>query len=397
MSLSITLAKGKEKALLRRHPWIFSGAIKKVTGNAVSGDTIDVMDHQGNWLAKAAWSPSSQIRARVWSFNQEEQIDLDFFKNKLLQAQSLRDELIASKGLSAYRLIAGEADGLPGITIDKYNQILVCQLLSAGAEFNKAIIVAALNDLYPGCAVYERSDVAVRKKEGLEQTKGLLCGELSESLIEIEENNGTKILVDIVEGHKTGFYLDQRDNRVIASRYVKDKSVLNCFCYTGTFGVYALKGGASSVENVDVSQPALDLAKRNAELNGLDLSRAEFTKKDVFQLLRDYRDQAKKFDVIILDPPKFAENKSQVVKACRGYKDINMLAMKLLNPGGTLLTFSCSGLISGELFQKVVADAAVDAGRDAYIVERMSQAGDHPVLTSYPEGFYLKGLVVKVA
>ncbi|MFO6423498.1 class I SAM-dependent methyltransferase [Motilimonas sp. KMU-193] len=396
MSLTITLAKGKEKSLKRRHPWVFSGAIKSTQGKAESGETVDIVDFQGNWLAKAAWSNNSQIRARVWSFDPEQTIDGQFFIDRISQAQQLRDELIERQGLTGYRLVAGEADGLPGITIDRYNQVLVCQLLSAGAEYQKANIVQALQTLYPDCAVYERSDVAVRKKEGLPLSQGLLAGSLPDEDIVISENNGVKIKVDVVNGHKTGFYLDQRDNRAIAAKYVKDKSVLNCFCYTGTFGVYALKGGAKNVQNVDVSDLALTTAKENAALNNLDLTKAEYINEDVFALLRRYRDTGVTFDTIILDPPKFAENKSQVVKACRGYKDINMIAMQLLNKGGTLLTFSCSGLISSELFQKVIADAAVDAGKDAYIVERLSQAGDHPIKTNYPEGFYLKGLVLKV-
>ncbi|MCE2570312.1 class I SAM-dependent methyltransferase [Motilimonas eburnea] len=396
MSLTITLAKGKEKSLKRRHPWVFSGAIKSTQGKAETGATVDILDANGNWLAKAAWSNHSQIRARVWSFDPDQAIDVKFFIDKISQAQQLRDELIERQNLTGYRLVAGEADNLPGITIDRYNHVMVCQLLSAGAEYQKENIVKALQALYPDCAIYERSDVAVRKKEGLPLSQGLLAGELPTDDIVISENNGVKIKVDVVNGHKTGFYLDQRDNRAIAAKYVKDKSVLNCFCYTGTFGVYALKGGAKQVQNVDVSDMALATAKENAELNNLDLTKAEFINEDVFALLRRYRDQQVKFDTIILDPPKFAENKSQVVKACRGYKDINMIAMQLLNPGGTLLTFSCSGLISSELFQKVIADAAVDADKDAYIVERLSQAGDHPIKTNYPEGFYLKGLVVKV-
>ncbi|RJG42235.1 class I SAM-dependent methyltransferase [Motilimonas pumila] len=396
MTLTVTLAKGKEKSLRRRHPWIFSGAIKTTQGDAELGETVDILDYQGKWLAKAAWSPSSQIRARVWSFQQDEIIDLAFFERRLQQAQALRQPLISEQGLTGYRLVAAEADGLPGITIDKYDNVLVTQLLSAGAEYHKSTLVQALANLYPDCVVYDRSDVAVRKKEGLELSQGPLLGELAQESVIIEENNGVKISVDVVNGHKTGFYLDQRDNRAIAAKYCQGKQVLNCFCYTGTFGVYALKGGANYVENVDVSDLALRTAKKNAELNQLDTSKAAYINEDVFALLRRYRKEGKKFDTIILDPPKFAENKSQVVKACRGYKDINMVAMQLLNPGGTLLTFSCSGLISSELFQKVVADAAVDANKDAYIVERLSQAGDHPIRTSYPEGFYLKGLVVKV-
>ncbi len=395
MSASIILQKEREKSLLRRHPWIFSKAIDKVKGKALPGEPVDIFDHGGRWLARGAWSPESQIRVRVWTFQRDEEIDLAFFLRRLQAAQCGRDDLIARQGLSAYRLVAAESDGLPGITIDRYNDHLVCQLLSAGAEFHRETLFAALNQLYPGCAIYERSDVAVRKKEGLAQRSGLVSGELPPAEVMIEENNGIKIAVDIQTGHKTGFYLDQRDNRAIAGRYAAGRRVLNCFCYTGGFGVYALQGGASEVVNVDVSDSALALARRNAELNALDLGRARFEKQDVFKLLREYRAQGERFDMIVLDPPKFAESKAQLDGACRGYKDINLLAFQLLNPDGILLTFSCSGLLSPELFQKIVADAALDAGREAQILERMSQAADHPIATPYPEGFYLKGLVVR--
>lgn len=273
----------------------------------------------------------------------------------------------------------------------------MCQLLSAGAEHNKATIVNALIACFPNHNIYERSDVSVRKKEGLEEIVGVLHGDLPPKFVTIEEN-GVKINVDIVNGHKTGFYLDQRDSRLQAMKYVKDKEVLNCFSYTGGFGLYALKGGAKRVINADVSQPALDTAKFNAEANGFDISkkRAVFLNADVFKLLREYRDQGTKFDVVIMDPPKFAESKSQLNGACRGYKDINMLAMQILNPGGTLLTYSCSGLMESDLFQKIIADAAVDAGRNVKFVERFEQAADHPVDTAYPEGFYLKGFACKV-
>ncbi|QUM84857.1 MULTISPECIES: class I SAM-dependent methyltransferase [unclassified Moritella] len=395
MTAQIILAKGKEKALKRRHPWIFSGAVSKVKGEATAGDTVDIMSAGGEWLASGSYSPESQIRVRVWHYDRGVEIDQAFFEKRIKQAQSLRDELIEEKGLTGYRLIAAESDSLPGITIDRYNDFLVCQLLSAGADFHRDTLVAALSVLYPECSIYERSDVAVRKKEGLELVQGVLKGEEPPEVVIIEEN-GVKIEVDIKGGHKTGFYLDQRDNRKAAAKYAKGKDVLNCFSYTGGFGVYALQAGAKSITNVDLSQPALDIAKRNAEHNNLDLSNASFERADVFKLLRKFREEGRTFDTIILDPPKFAENKAQMKGACRGYKDINFVAMQVLKPGGTLLTFSCSGLMEDGLFQKIVADAALDAGRDAYIVERLSQAGDHPTASFYPEGYYLNGLVLKV-
>ncbi|GLR04168.1 ribosomal RNA large subunit methyltransferase I [Vibrio hyugaensis] len=396
MTAAIYLVKGREKSVKRKHPWIFSRGISKVEGEPALGETVDVFTHDGKWLAKAAYSPESQIRARIWSFEKEE-INKAFFVKRFNNAQLLREDIIERDGLTGYRLIAAESDGMPGVTIDRYQNFFVCQLLSAGAEYNKQAIVDALVECFPDYNVYERSDVAVRKKEGLKETTGVLHGEEPPKSVVIEEN-GVKISVDIVGGHKTGFYLDQRDSRQQAMKYVKDKEVLNCFSYTGGFGLYALKGGAKRVINADVSQPALDTAKFNAELNEFDISkkRAVFLNADVFKLLREYRDQGTKFDVVIMDPPKFAESKAQLNGACRGYKDINMLAMQILNPGGTLLTYSCSGLMDQVLFQKIIADAAVDANRQVKFVERFEQAADHPTDTAYPEGFYLKGFACKV-
>ncbi len=384
------LAKGREKSLLRRHPWVFSGAVARMEGKAAPGETIDIVDHQGKWLARAALSPASQIRARVWTFDPNETIDIAFFTRRLTQAQQWRDWLAKKDGLDSYRLIAGESDGLPGVTIDRFGNFLVLQLLSAGAEYQRPALVSALQACYPECSIYDRSDVAVRKKEGMELAQGPVSGELPPDLLAIEEH-GMKLLVDIKGGHKTGYYLDQRH-----SRYVEDKRVLNCFSYTGGFAVSALMGGCRQVISVDTSQDALDVAKQNVELNQLDLSKAEFVRDDVFKLLRKYRDQGETFDVIVMDPPKFVENKSQLHGACRGYKDINMLAIQLLNPGGILLTFSCSGLMTTDLFQKIVADAATDAGRDVQFIEQFRQAADHPVIASYPEGLYLKGFACRV-
>lgn len=395
MTARLFLAKGREKSLLRRHPWVFSGAVTRVEGNAASGETIDVCDFQGKWLARAAFSPQSQIRARVWTFDQQEAVDRDFFINRLQTAQQWRTWLAERDDLTGYRLIAGESDGMPGMTIDRFQNFIVLQLLSAGAEYQRANLLAALQHCYPECSIYDRSDVAVRKKEGLPLAQGLVQGDEPPALLPIREH-GMQILVDIKEGHKTGFYLDQRDSRLAARRFSANAKVLNCFSYTGAFAVSALMGGCEHVISVDTSQAALDVARQNVELNQLDLSKAEFVRDDVFQLLRKYRDEGRKFDLIIMDPPKFVENKSQLAGACRGYKDINMLAMNLLNSGGILLSFSCSGLMPIELFQKILADAAIDAGRDVQFIEQYRQAADHPVIASYPEGLYLKGFACRV-
>lgn len=394
MHPSVYLVKGREKSVRRHHPWIFSRGIARIEGEPTLGQTVDIYCHQGQWLARGAFSPHSQIRVRIWSF-EKESIDVDFFKKRLQQAQTLRDTLAIRDNLTAYRLIAAESDGLPGITIDKYDNYLVCQLLSAGAEAQKQPLIDALMALYPNCNIYERSDVAVRKKEGLKERTGVLYGDAPPAIITIKEN-GLLINVDIARGHKTGFYLDQRDSRHASMKYVNNKRVLNCFSYTGAFALYALHNHASEVINVDVSQPALETAKNNAILNGFDLSKAQFVNADVFKLLREYRENGELFDVVIMDPPKFAESKSQLMGACRGYKDINMLAMQILKPGGILLTYSCSGLMDNGLFQKIIADAALDANRSVQFIERFQQAADHPIDSAYPEGFYLKGFACLV-
>lgn len=395
MTARLILAKGREKSLLRRHPWVFSGAVHRVEGKANSGETIDIVDSQGKWLARGAYSPSSQIRARVWTFKQDEDIDIEFFIRRLQQAQNWRDYIAKRDGLDGYRLIAGESDCLPGITIDRFQNFLVLQLLSAGAEYQRAPLIAALQHCYPECAIWDRSDVAVRKKEGLELTQGHVVGDEPPALLPIQEH-GMSLLVDIKEGHKTGFYLDQRDSRLAARNYAAGRNVLNCFSYTGAFAVSALMGGCTKVTNVDTSQAALDVARQNVELNKLDLSKAEFVREDVFQLLRKYRTEGQQFDMIVMDPPKFVENKNQLASACRGYKDINMLALQLLRPGGILLSFSCSGLLPTDLFQKILADAALDAGREIQFFEQFRQAADHPVTGAYPEGLYLKGFACLV-
>lgn len=390
----LVLAKGREKSLLRHHPWVFSGAVARLEGDAAPGATIDIVDHTGHWLARGAWSPDSQIRARVWTFTPDETIDTDFFIRRLQQAQQWRDWLAQRDNLDSYRLIAAEADGLPGITIDRYGDYLVIQLLSAGAEAQRATLLEALRHCYPTCAIYDRSDVAVRKKEGLPLTRGSCHGAPPPALLPIREHN-MRFLVDIAHGHKTGFYLDQRDSRLAAQQYARGRRVLNCFSYTGGFTVAALSGGCEEVISVDTSQAVLDIAQQAVALNHLDIRRAQFVREDVFTLLRDYRAREETFDLIILDPPKFVENKSQLTKASRGYKDINRLALHLLRPGGILLTFSCSGLMPTELFQKIIADAALDAQIAIQFVAHFHQAADHPVLSACPEGAYLKGFACR--
>lgn len=391
----LTLLETREKSLKRLHPWIFSKAIKTVSDNLSSGQTVEVFSSKGEWLGYAAYSAHSQIRARIWSFKQDEIIDASFFQRRIARAWQLRTELFDLNQTTGVRVVAAESDGLPGVTIDKYDDILVCQLLSAGADAWRDAIVAALITLFPEHSIYERSDVDVRKKEGLKPVTGWLHLPRASGEVVIKEH-GMSLLVDVMQGHKTGFYLDQRASRAAAKRYAKNKTVLNCFSYTGTFGVATLQGGASSVTNVDLSELALNTALKNAELNQLDLSKIDNIKFDVFKLLRQYREQGKQFDMVILDPPKFVDSKAQLMSACRGYKDINMVAMQIVKPGGLLLTFSCSGLMEDGLFQKIVADAAIDAKRDCLFIEKLSQDSDHPIASFYPEGSYLKGLVCKI-
>ena len=396
MTAKIILHETREKSLKRRHPWIFSKAVREVVNPPENGADIDIYAADGSCLARASYSPNSQIRARVWSFNAEEKIDQQFFERKIREAAEARTLMLEETGMSACRLVDAESDGLPGLIIDRYNNFLVLEVLSAGAEYHLKDITSALRNIYPDDNIYERSDVEVRTKEGLESRKGVIYGEEPPEELAIKENGGMQILVNIKEGHKTGYYLDQRDNRAALSKYCKGKSVLNCFSYTGGFSLYALRGRAKSVANVDVSQKALDIAKKNIVLNHLDPGRVKFIREDVFAFLRKEKKAGHTYDVIVLDPPKFAESKSQLDKACRGYKDINMIAASIINPGGYLMTYSCSGHMTPDLFQKVVADALLDAGRDGQIVEFLTQASDHPVALPYPEALYLKGLVVRI-
>ena len=389
---SVILKKSADSFIKRKHPWIFSGAIEKVEGKPSNGETVQIFNSGKNSVGFGSYSPSSQIRVRFWSFNIEEEINSNFFRKRILVAVELRKKLIDESQTNAFRIINAESDGLPGLIVDQYADYLVCQFLSAGAEINKGIIIEILNDVLKPVGIYERSDLEVRTKEGLQPTHGLLKGNVPNELIEVREN-GLKFLVDIKSGHKTGFYLDQRDNRKLLTNFSKQKNTLNCFSYTGGFSVYALTNGAEKVTQVEASASAIDLSMKNFKLNNLDSSLVENINGDVFEVLRKFRDERKTFNLIILDPPKFTESASQIQKASRGYKDINLLAFKLLNPGGILFTFSCSGHISQELFQKIVADAALDSGREVKIIKQLTQSADHLVATNFPEGLYLKGLM----
>nr|WP_281721567.1 class I SAM-dependent rRNA methyltransferase [Nitrosomonas nitrosa] len=390
----IILKAGKEKSLLRHHPWVFSGAISRTEGYPVDGDTVQLYSSQGAFLAQAAYHASAPIAARVWSWQEDERIDEAFFYHKIVQALALRKDVGAYQEHSGFRLVHGESDGLPGLVVDCYDRVVVLQIGSVGAERWQKTFLEILKNICDPVCIYERSDTDVRALEGLEKRIGLLWGELPDNLT-IEEN-GLRFAIDIAQGQKTGFYLDQRDNRAKIRTLASGKDVLNCFCYTGAFSVYARQGGAQSVLSVDSSEDALKLAQRNIALNGLSTDSLQWQCADVFQMLRKLRDQNRKFDLIILDPPKFAPTAAFADKAARGYKDINLLAFKLLRPGGILATYSCSSGISSDLFQKIVAGAALDAGVSAHIISQQIAAPDHPVLLSFPEGAYLKGLLVRV-
>ncbi len=388
----VTLKPGREKSLRQRHPWIFSGAIDRVEGIPDMGATVAVHSAAGAFLATAAWSPQSQIRARVWSFDLHDTIDRTFMDKRVHRAARARDPLLDS-GHSGCRLVHGEADGLPGLIADRYGDVVVVQFASAGADAWRQALIAALQAA-SGCrTVFERSDAEVRALEGLSPRVGLAVGDLPECVALVED--ALTYRVDVVHGQKTGFYLDQRDNRRRIRELARDCDVLNCFCYTGGFSIAALAGGARSTLSIDSSAEALALGALHVSDNGLDATRAEWRDADVFSELRKLRDGARSFDLIVLDPPKFAPTAHHVEKATRAYKDINLLGLKLLRPGGLLATFSCSGGISAELFQKVVAGAALDARADATIVGRFGPSADHPVALDFPEGDYLKGLLVR--
>lgn len=392
---TVILNEGREKSLLRHHPWIFSKAIQKADESLLMGQTVEVVNQAGEFLCYGLYSPNSQIRVRALSFDENVKITDALIASRVKDAISLRKNVFA-RGNDGVRLISSEGDLLPGLIADKYNEFIVISISSCGMERYKNIICQTLKEIFPECSIYERSDTKSRAKEGLPVRKGVVIGTEPDDTIYVREEGQVYIPVDIKNGHKTGAYLDQRLSRIKAGSLSKGASVLNCFSYTGGFGLWALKGGAKRIENVDVSEHALNAAKTGVAFNHLDPGRCKFLKKDVFAYLREQVENGAKYDLVILDPPKFAESAANLKKACRGYQDINRLGLKLVAKGGHLLTFSCSGLVDPALFQKIVADAAIDAGVDGRVLSTLRQDEDHVVSLPCPETFYLKGLDIAV-
>ncbi len=385
----LVLKPGRDKSLRHRHPWVFSGAVDRVEGSPEPGGLVAIVAHDGTALGWGAYSPESQIRARVWTFDPADRVDEAFLAARLGRAVARRAGLLDERH-DACRLVHSESDGLPGLVVDRYGDVAVMQVLSAGAERWRAFWPGALAKAAGVARVYERSDAEVRALEGLAPRAGPVLGD-APGVVAMREA-GIAYEVDIAKGQKTGFFLDQRDNRALAARLARDASVLNLFCYTGGFTLAALAAGAAQALSVDTSEEALEAGRRAVAANGLDEARARWVNADVFAYLRRLRDEGRRFSLVVLDPPKFAPTERHVEKAARAYKDINLWALKLLAPGGHLLTFSCSGAIGPELFQKIVAGAAADARVDVEIRGRLAASRDHPVSIHFPEGEYLKGL-----
>jgi 23S rRNA (cytosine1962-C5)-methyltransferase len=391
----VYLKEGRDKAVRNRHPWVFSGALARTAKDVRDGDIVNVRAARGAFLARGYLNRQSQIVVRLLSWDEDEPIDETFWHRRVAQAVHRRAALAADPATTAYRLVHAESDLLPGLIVDRYGDWAVVQCLTVGIDRRRETIADALQAAIGPAGIYERSDVYVRAQEGLSPATGVLCGEAPPPQIEILEH-GHRFWVDVCEGQKTGFYLDQRENRLALTRYAREAEMLNAFSYSGSFSVYAAAAGAGPITNLDTSSDALDLARKNVALNGLQRPDDTYTFGDVFEVLRGYRDRGRRFDLIVLDPPKFAPTRKHVQRAARAYKDINLLAIKLLRSGGTLFTFSCSGGIDAALFQKIVFGASVDAGRDLQIVEYLSQGPDHPILISFPESAYLKGMVCQV-
>lgn len=393
---SVVLRKGREKPVRQQHPWIFSGAIDKIPDAAQDGDIVEVVDTNGRWLARGYLNRQSQIQVRILTWSMRESIDDAFWERHLRMAITARASV--EDETTALRLVNAESDYLPGLTVDRYANYLVMQVGTLGIDLRKQRIAELLLAITGARGVIERSEMTVRKQEGLREATGLLAGRAPEGPVEVHEH-GRRFLVDLIHGQKTGFYTDQRTNRLRVARYCKGKRVLNGFSYTGAFAVHALAAGAHSVLNLDSSLDALEIAEENLRLNGyVGEAQSELLAGDVFTVLREWRADStvERFDVVILDPPKFVNSQAQLDRGLRGYKEVNMCALALLKPGGILATFSCSGLVSAELFQKVIFGAAVDVGREVQILEWLRQDRDHPVAITFPEGEYLKGLICRV-
>ncbi len=382
---------GKERSLLRRHPWLYAGAIDRIDGRPASGDLVRVASPDGRFLAWAAFSPASSLRARAWSFREQERPDEAWLRGRITESVARRAALSART--DAVRLVFGEADRLPGLIVDRYDGQLVVQLMAAGVEAWREAIVDALVAA-TGCAdVYERSDAASREREGLAPREGVLRGRAPQAPVPVTED-GVRYLVDVLRGHKTGFYIDQRDNRRLVASLAQGKRLLNCFCYTGGFTLAALRAGAAEAVSVDSSADALAAGRAQQDLNGLRAP-SDWVQADVFEILRALHAQGRQFDLIVLDPPKFAPSVQHLERASRAYKQLSLAALRLLAPEGRLFTFSCSGAMSVELFQKVVAGAVFDAQVDAQMLGRLQAGEDHPVAMTHPEGEYLKGLMLR--
>jgi 23S rRNA (cytosine1962-C5)-methyltransferase len=390
----LILRAGRERSVLRSHPWIFSGSVERLLGEAGSGDSVEVCTADGTRLAIAAYSPESQIRARLWTLDADVAVDARFLAERVHAAVARRVGLLSPGTLDACRLVHGEGDAIPGFVADRYGDVIVAQVNAAGAERVRETLFDALVAATGCSVVYERSDAEVRALEGLPPRAGAVRGALAEPCVLIREH-GLTYRVDLVAGQKTGFYLDQRDNRASLARAAAGGELLNCFCYTGAFTIAALAAGAKSALSIDSARTALDLARENVALNDIDPARAEWVEADVFTELRALRDAQRRFDLIVLDPPKFAPTGAHAERAARAYKDINLLALGLLRRGGMLFTFSCSGTVNADLFQKIVAGAASDAGVETQLLARLQAAADHPVLLSFPEGEYLKGMILR--
>lgn len=388
----VVLKPGRERSVLRGHPWVFSGAAAAVRGEPAPGETVAVLDATGTLLGRAAYSPESQIRARMWTFDPQERVDGDFFRRQLRTSFALRERFRPLAASNSFRLCHAESDGLPGVVVDQYGEVLVLQLLSWGAEMWRDTLVEVLLEITGVRGMVERSDADVRSLEGLPERTGVLYGADVPPVVDVLEN-GCRFRVELLAGHKTGFYLDQRANRQRVRLAAKGLDVLDGFCYTGGFGIQALAGGAREVTFLDSSEPAMAQVASNLKLNDLQTDQAVLRAGDVFQVLRQMRDEGRSYDLIVLDPPKFAPTRAHAEKAARAYKDINLLAFKLLRPGGLLHTFSCSGGVDAALFQKIVAGAAADAGAIIQVLGWLTQDWDHPVALHFPEGNYLKGLV----
>lgn len=392
--IEIKLKRGKEKAVLQRHPWVFSGALEKIMGNPENGDVVKVLSANNDFLAYGYFNNQSRVAVRLLEWDENQQIDEKWYAAKINQAIASRAHL-NTKDTNAYRLIFSEADFLPGLIVDQYADFLSVQILSTGIEKAKPIIISLLVKALQPKGIFDRSDATARTHEGITAENGLLWGEAPAAFIAVKEN-GITYHINIAEGQKSGFYCDQRDNRKFLANYAKGKTVLDCFSYSGGFTLNALAEGAKTVTSVDSSALAIETLKQNITLNKFDKKKADAIQSDVNKQLRAFKDEGKKFDIVVLDPPKYAPSRSALDRAARAYKDLNRLGLLLLESGGLLATFSCSGAVDIETFKQIIAWAALDAGKEVQVIRQFSQPEDHPVRLSFPEGEYLKGLLVRV-